>query len=121
MVPTCKKRQTNRRLVGQQNDIDQDIVIGNGASESQENIIGNEGTNDRDFTVGASIKNLGTIENTVNVKTLERCLIERIEWEMSNFVDTVEDRIQDAILTAIDSIFASKIEIAIRSISASFE
>ena len=38
---------------------------------------------------------------------------------MSNIVDTVEDRIQNAILTAIDNILAPKIELAIRSINAS--
>ena len=44
---------------------------------------------------------------------------ERIDKEMSNIVDTVEDRIQNAILTAIDSIVTTKIELAIRSINAS--
>ena len=38
---------------------------------------------------------------------------------MSNIVDTVEDRIQNAILAAIDNIVAPKIELAIRSINAS--
>ena len=38
---------------------------------------------------------------------------------MSNIVDTVEDRIQNAILTAIENIVAPKIELAIRSINAS--
>ena len=38
---------------------------------------------------------------------------------MSNIVDTVEDRIQNANLTAIDNIVAPKIELAIRSINAS--
>ena len=55
----------------------------------------------------------------MNVKTLERCLNERIDREMSNIVDTVEDRIQNAILTAIDNIVAPKVELAIRSIKAS--
>ena len=62
-----------------------------------------------------------TIENTVKVKTLERCFNERIDREMSYVVDTVEDRIQNAILTAIDSIVAPKIELAISSINASSE
>ena len=60
-----------------------------------------------------------TNENTVNVKTLERCFNERIDREINNIVDTVEDRIQNAILTAVDSIVAPKIESAIRSINAS--
>ena len=38
---------------------------------------------------------------------------------MSNIVDAVEDRIQNAILTAFDNIVAPKIELAIRSINAS--
>ena len=38
---------------------------------------------------------------------------------MSNIVDTIEDRIQNAILTAIDNIIAPKIELAIRSINSS--
>ena len=38
---------------------------------------------------------------------------------MSNIVDTVEDRIQNTILTAFDNIVAPKIELAIRSIKAS--
>ena len=38
---------------------------------------------------------------------------------MSNIIDTVENRIQNAIWTAIDKIVAPKIELAIRSINAS--
>ena len=55
----------------------------------------------------------------MNVKTLERCFKERIDRELSNIVDTVEDRIQNANLTAIDNIVAPKIELASRSINAS--
>ena len=40
---------------------------------------------------------------------------------MENIVETVEDRIQSAILTAIDNIVGPKIELAIRSINASSE
>ena len=79
----------------------------------------NEGTNDRDFTVGTSGNNLTTKENTVIVKPLESCFNERIDKAMSNIVDTVEDRIQNAILTAIDSIVAPRFEIAVRSLNAS--
>ena len=43
------------------------------------------------------------------MKTLERCLNERIDREMSNIADTVEDRIQNAILITIDNVVAPKI------------
>ena len=79
-----------------------------------------ESTNDRDFTVGTSRNNSVVNGNALNVKTLERCFDEKIDREMSNIVDTVEIRIQNAIVTAIDDIVAPKIELAIRSINASF-
>ena len=55
----------------------------------------------------------------MNVKSLERCFKERIDNKMGNFVDAVEDRIQNSILTAIESIIATKIESAVRSKNAS--
>ena len=119
MVSTRKKRQSNKRLLSQLDDFDQDVIIGNTASERQENVVVNEGNNDQDFTIGTS--NVSSIinENVLNVKTLERCFNERIDREMKNIVETVEDRIQSAILTAIDNIVGPKIELAIRSINAS--
>ena len=95
------------------------MIIGNAASERQENAVVNGGTNDRDFTVGSSNDSSIVNGNVMNVKTLERCFNERIDKEMNNVVDTVEDRIQNAMLTAIDNIVAPKIELAIRSINAS--
>ena len=119
MVSTRKKRQSNKRLLSQLDEFDQDMVIGNDVSERQENVVVSEGTNDRDFINGTSIKDSVINGNAMTVKTLERCFNERIDRKMSNIVDTIEDRIQNAILTAIDDIVAPKIELAIRSIKAS--
>ena len=119
MVSTRKKGRSCKRLFSQLDDYDQDMILGNTASEGQENVVVNEGTNDRDFTVSNSCNNTAVSESTVNVKDLERCFNERIDREMSNIVDTVEDRIQNAILTAIENIVTPKIELAIRSINAS--
>ena len=119
MVSTRKKRQSNRRLLSQLDNFDQNMIIGNTASERQENIVANQGTNDRDFTVGTSSNNMTINESAMSVKTLERCYNERIDREKSNIVDTVEGRIQNAILTAIDNIVAPKVELAIRSMNAS--
>ena len=119
MVSTRKKRQSNKKLLSQLDDFDQDMIIGNAASERQENVVVNEGTNNQDFTVGTSNVSSIVNENALTVKTLERCFNERIDREMSNIVDMVEDRIRNAVLTAIDNIVAPKIELAIRSINAS--
>ena len=95
------------------------IIIGNAVSDGQENIVINKGTNAQDFTVGTSSKISGVNGNAMYVKTLEMCFKENIDREISNIVDTVEDRIQNAILTAIDNIVAPKIELAIRSMNGS--
>ena len=71
-----------------------------------------EGTGDQEFTVGNPESSLTVNENAVNVKTLERFFNEKIDRRMSNIVDTVEDRIQNATLIANDSIVAPKIELA---------
>ena len=57
-------------------------------------------------------------EITVNVTTLGRCFIEMIDSEMSNFVDTFEDRIQIPFFTAIGNIVTPKIEFSNSSINA---
>ena len=119
MVSTRKKKQSNRRLLSQLDDFDQDMIIGNAVGERQENTVVNEGTNDRYFTVGTSSNDPIVNANAMSVKTLERCFNERIDREMNNFVDKVEDRIQNAILTAIDNIATPKIELAMRSLNAS--
>ena len=119
MVSTRKNRQSNRRLLSQLNDSDQNVIIGNTVSDRLENAPVNEGTSDQEFTVDNPGSNLVANENMVNVKTLERCFNEIIDREMGITVDTVEDRIENAFLTAIDSIITPKIELTIRSINAS--
>ena len=69
MVSTRKKRQSSRRLFSQLGDFDQDVIIGNAASESQENTVVNKSIKDWDFTIDASSKNLAINESTVNVET----------------------------------------------------
>ena len=120
MVSIRKNMQSNRRHLSQLDDFDQKINFGNTMSDRQENATVNEDTADYVFTVGNSDTNPVVNETLGNVKTLERCFNERIDKEMGNIVDTVEDRIQKEILTAINSIVARKIELAIRSIKASF-
>ena len=71
------------------------------------------------MTDNNSDSNLAAIENLLKVTTLERCFNEGIDREMGNMVDTVEDRIQNAILTAIDGSVTPEIELAIKSKNAS--
>ena len=77
MVSTRKKRQSNKRLLSQLDDFDQDMNIGNTVRESQESAVVNEGTNDRDFAVGTSNDDSVINGNVMSMKTLERCFNER--------------------------------------------
>ena len=78
MVSTRKKRQSNKRLLSQLDDFDQDMIIGNAASERQENVVVNEGTNDEDFTVGTSNVSSIVDENALNIRTLESVLLKEL-------------------------------------------
>ena len=55
------------------------------------------------------------------MKNLKRFFNEKIDREVGNIVDTFEDRIKNAILNAIDSIIAPKIELLVKSFTASSE
>ena len=94
MVPTCKKRQSNRKLLSQLDDFDHNIIIRNAASDKQENFVVNEGNVEQELTVENTNCNLTANENLMNMKTSERCFNERIDREKGNIVDTIEDKIQ---------------------------
>ena len=107
MVTTHKNKQSNRRLLSQLHDFGHDVIFGNTVSDMQEKGTVNEGIGDPDFTVGTADTKILTNENTVTMKTLERCFL-KTELERSNNIGTFEDRIQTAIFIANDSIFAPK-------------
>ena len=79
MVSTRKKRQSNKKILGQLDDFDQDMIISIAVSETQANAVVNESTNDRDFTVGTSNNDSVINGNARSVETLERFFNERIE------------------------------------------
>ena len=72
----------------------------------------------RNFIAQNTGSNFTTIENLVNVQTLKKCFNETVDREMGSIVDTVEDKIQNEILTAIDNIVTPRIQLAGRSINA---
>ena len=93
--------------------------FGNTLSNRQKTATDTEGTGYQEFNIDNLGSHLTTNENLVIVGFLERCFIERINREMGNNVGTVQDRIQNAILTAINSNITPKVELAVRSINAS--
>ena len=67
-----------------------------------------EGVGEQEVTVSNLEKKLTANENVVKVKTLELCFDDNTDKKMGIFNDTVEDKIQNAILTAIDSLLPVK-------------
>ena len=116
MVSTRKKRQSNGRLLSELDDFDRNVIIGNAMNKIQENTTVNESTAYQELTFGKFDSGPILNENVVNVKICEKCFNKKIDREMGNIVDTVEDKI----LTAIDCIITPKIELTPRSINASF-
>ena len=86
----------------------------------KQNVVVNDGPVDRGFTFIISGIFSTTDEKTMSVQTLERCSNEKIDRHLGNIVDTVENRIQNAILTAIDNIITPRVELAVWSINAPF-
>ena len=108
MVFTRKKSQSSKRLLSHLVDFDQDNVIGNTVSDRQEDTPVNEGTTDQEFTVGNSDGDPAFGGTVVNVNTSERYFIEEDDREVGSFDEMVKDRIENAILTAIDDIVTPK-------------
>ena len=119
MVSTRKKKLSNRKLFGQLDDFDQDIIIGNAANCGQQDVVRNDGTTDQNFNVIIVAVFLQPMRMRLMFKLWNECSNERIDREMGNIDDTVEDKIQNASLTAIDNIVTPRIVLAVRSLYAS--
>ena len=114
-----KKSQEIRKLLSQLDDFDQGVIIADTLNSRWQNFMVKSGTIDQECSVKNNDGVSKTNDDTMNVQTLDRCLTDRIDREMGNFVDRVEDGIRNAILTAIDNVITMRIELAVRSINAS--
>ena len=83
-------------------------------SKRKESTTVNESTAAQEVTVGGFDGGSAVNETLVIVKTLQKHFNERIDGEIGIIVCTVENRIQNAYLTAEDSIITPKIELATR-------
>ena len=119
MISTHKKKQSKTRLLNQLDNFDQDSISGKSKKDRRENVTVIESTAYQEYTVDKSDSNKAVKEKLVNVKIFEKCFIESIDREMGNIVDRVEDKIQNAILTAIDCNITPKSDLAVRSLNGS--
>ena len=100
-------------------NFDQNVFIGDTAGCGNQKVMVSNSSFGRELTVSNNDGNSTTNEITANVQTLEKNLSDRINREIGNIVGYVEDRIQNAILTATDNNVTPRIELAVSSINAS--
>ena len=108
-VSNWKKRQQVKKRVSQFLDLDQEVIIADAISSEPHNAMVNNGPVDREFTVNNKKSISTTYGNTVNDQALERNFIDRTDNKTPNRIGTVEDRIQDVILSAIDQFITPRI------------
>ena len=110
-------RKQNRRLLSPLDDFDQNVIIGNAVSSGKQNVVVNSSPSDRELTVNSVGGISTTNETTVKFQTLENCLTGGIDREMVFIRETVEEKIQNAILKAVGDIVTPVIELAIMSVN----
>ena len=104
MVSTPQNKQQNRRLVSQLDYCDQTAIISGAVSSEQQNVVVNNAIADRESFVNNNDSSALANEKAVDVQTSETNLSDSFTKEMSNVVETVEDTIQNTVLTAVDNI-----------------
>ena len=114
-----EETEQNRKLFSQLDDFDQDIIIGNAVSSGQKIAVVSNSPVDREFSVNNSDGISTNNKITVIFQILERCFNEWTDRKKCNIVDTVQDRIQNAILTTNNNTVTPRIELVVRLINAS--
>ena len=112
MVSTTKK-QPNKRLFSQLNERDTDFMIGQSNQDEQ--------TESRDNALcrGTSSDNASNLAQVnypqTDVYTLEENIFSKMRSEVDSVMTSVETRVQDAVLTAMEKFLIPRMELAMKS------
>ena len=119
MVPTRKKKQQNKRSFNQLSEDDTDFMIARNSCE----ILTENRTNMADKGISSNNVNGPTQVNSSQVvmHTLEENIIIKVRSEVDSVMTTVETRIQDAVLTAMENLVIPRVKLAMKSAHASSE
>ena len=113
MVSTRKKKQQNKRPLSQLDESDTLFVIG------QNNHAAQAGSKTNMVNIGSSSSNMkGPIQvnsSQVDMHTVEENFVSKVQSEVDNVMVTVEIRLQDAVLTAIESLVIPRVQLAMKS------
>ena len=125
--PTWKKRPRNRRLLNQLYEFDRDVSAGNTIGNEIQNVEVNNGQADQRFTTNNNERIASTRKKTLDTQDLERSFTDWFTRKQGIVVETVKDKIQNAIFFnhnqypffSLDNIISPRMELAVRSMNAS--
>ena len=113
MVSSRKKKQHNKRFFTQLSERDTDFMIGQSNQDDQ--------TKSRDNMLcgGTSSDNASNPAQfnypQVDVHTLEEIIVSKVRSEVDNVMTSVETRVQDAVLTAVEILVIPRVELPLES------
>ena len=114
MVSTRKRN--NREQGFSANDLD--FIIGVAVRSGGQIVEFKGGQADRDFLVITNGSSLVASQNALDVQTFTRIFTDKITKEMSNVIEKVEDRIQNANYSSLDNFITPRIELTVSSTNA---
>ena len=118
-VSTRKKKQQNKKLFSQLSERDNDFLIRQSNQDEQtecrDNMLG-RGTSPDNASNPARIN-----YPLVDVHILEKIIVSKVRSDVDNVMTSVETRVQDAVLTAIENLVLSRVELGMKSANAHSE
>ena len=117
MVFTRKKKQQNKKFLSQLSESDADFMIGRSNQSAEAKV--EENSTRR----GNSLNNTNDTTQAnypqVDMHTLEKNIVTKVRSEVDSVMTTVETRVQDAVLTAIENLVRARVELAMNSANVS--
>ena len=92
MVSTRDMKQQSRRFFSHLDHLGQDLIIDDGMISVRQNAVNNNGPAEQKFAVNIIESSAVAKEHAVDVRSLATNLTGKITMEMSNGLETVEDR-----------------------------
>ena len=117
MVFTSKKEQQYKRLLGQWDPTEDIFAIGHTSMRIGKTNVINKGHENVNFP--NENQSTAQSDSPVDTQTLERNISDKVGIEVENAVATVETRVHEAILSAMDNFVVARMELTMRWIGIS--
>ena len=117
MVSTREKKQQNLRLLSQLSESNAGFMVGQCNHEAQFESRAN--TVDRNTSLNDTNDPTQVNSPLVVMHTLEKNIFSKVRIEVDSVMTTVETRVQDAVLPAVENLVIPMVKLAIKLVNAS--